>query len=87
MTLVAAPVALDRIGWKFYLVLICPSVVYITCIYLLFPETKGRTLEEMGKIFGEGTRTLDGEEGVVVDGLQNRENGEKAEERQIEDVS
>lgn len=87
VTLVAAPVALDRIGWKFYLVLICPSVVYITCIYLLFPETKGRTLEEMGKIFGEGTRTLDGEEGVVVDGLQNRENGEKAEERQIEDVS
>ena len=37
ITLVGAPVALNAIGWKFYLVLICPSVVYIGCIYFLFP--------------------------------------------------
>ncbi|KAI9368979.1 general substrate transporter [Aspergillus egyptiacus] len=55
VTLVGAPVALDRIGWKFYLVLIVPSVVYIACIWFFFPETKGRTLEGMGKIFGEET--------------------------------
>ncbi|KAF2643166.1 MFS transporter [Massarina eburnea CBS 473.64] len=53
ITLVGAPVALDRIGWKFYLVLICPSIVYIGLIYLLFPETKGRTLEEIGALFGD----------------------------------
>ena len=47
ITLVGAPVALNEIGWKFYLVLICPSAVYIACIYFLFPETKGRTLEEI----------------------------------------
>jgi ABC-type transport system involved in Fe-S cluster assembly fused permease/ATPase subunit len=29
VTLVAAPVAMDEVGWKFYLVLICTSVVYI----------------------------------------------------------
>jgi hypothetical protein len=29
VTLVAAPVAMDEIWWKFYLVLICTSVVYI----------------------------------------------------------
>lgn len=51
--LVGAPVALNAIGWKFYLVLICPSVVYIVLIYLLFPETKGRTLEEIGALFGD----------------------------------
>ncbi|KAF2679224.1 MFS transporter [Lentithecium fluviatile CBS 122367] len=51
--LVGAPVALNAIGWKFYLVLICPSVVYIACIYFLFPETKGRTLEEIGALFGD----------------------------------
>jgi sugar porter (SP) family MFS transporter len=33
--LVGAPVALNAIGWKFYLVLICPSVVYIVLIYFL----------------------------------------------------
>ncbi|KAL4990009.1 major facilitator superfamily domain-containing protein [Aspergillus falconensis] len=47
VTLVAAPVKLDRVGWRFYLVLIVPSVLYIKCIYFLFPVTKGRTLEGM----------------------------------------
>jgi hypothetical protein len=53
VTLVAGPVALNDIGWKFYLVLICPSVVYIILMYFFFPETKGRTLEELGTIFGD----------------------------------
>ncbi|KAF2104643.1 MFS transporter [Rhizodiscina lignyota] len=53
VTLVGAPVALNAIGWKFYLVLICPSAVYIVLIYFLFPETKGRTLEEIGALFGD----------------------------------
>ncbi|KAJ5146478.1 uncharacterized protein N7515_001042 [Penicillium bovifimosum] len=53
ITLVGAPVALNNIGWKFYLVLIIPSFCYIVAIYLLFPETKGQTLEEIGALFGD----------------------------------
>ena len=37
ITLVAAPVALNSIGWRFYLVLIVPSVCYIAAIWFLFP--------------------------------------------------
>ncbi|KAJ5718210.1 MFS transporter [Penicillium malachiteum] len=53
VTLVAAPVALTNIGWKFYLVLIVPSLFYIGMICFFFPETKGRTLEEIGALFGD----------------------------------
>lgn len=53
VSLVAAPVALNEIGWRFYLVLIVPSVIYLGIIYFFFPETKGRSLEEMGALFGD----------------------------------
>lgn len=45
------PIAFRQIGWKYYLVFaICGFTNAIT-IYLLFPETKGRTLEEMDAYF------------------------------------
>lgn len=44
---------MNSIGWKFYLVLICPSFFYIIWLYFNLPETKGRTLEEIGGIFGD----------------------------------
>ncbi|KAL4959214.1 major facilitator superfamily domain-containing protein [Aspergillus stella-maris] len=53
ITLSVAPIAMDEIGWKFYLVLICPSVVYIILLYFYLPKTKGRTLEEIGALFGD----------------------------------
>lgn len=50
--LVAGPIALNNIGWKFFLVLICPTAVYIPIIYF-FPETRQRSLEDINAQFGE----------------------------------
>ncbi|CAK7237301.1 hypothetical protein SEUCBS140593_009913 [Sporothrix eucalyptigena] len=45
------PVAFASIGWKYYLVYGCIDAVAIVVIYTLYPETKGRTLEDLDEIF------------------------------------
>lgn len=42
--LVAGPIALDKIGWKFFFVLIIPTAFHIAFVYFFCPETKGRSL-------------------------------------------
>lgn len=58
VTPVAAPVALQSIGWRFCVLGAHHSVGCLhrpppPTIVLLFPETKGRTLEEIGASFGD----------------------------------
>jgi hypothetical protein len=51
--LVAGPIALDKISWKFFLVLIIPTALHIVFVYFMCPETKGRSLEDINAQFGE----------------------------------
>ncbi|KAL5363326.1 peptidase family M28-domain-containing protein [Aspergillus floccosus] len=53
VVLVAGPIALERIAWKFFLVLIAPTALYIPVIYFFFPETKKKSLEDINAQFGE----------------------------------
>lgn len=53
VVLVAGPDALERIAWKFFLVLIIPTALYIPVIYFCFPETKKLSLEDINAQFGE----------------------------------
>lgn len=49
------PIALSRLGWKYYIVICCILVCLTVIIWFIFPETKGRTLEQMAEIFeGKG---------------------------------
>ncbi|POS69465.1 lactose permease [Diaporthe helianthi] len=43
--------AFESIGYYFYLFFVFWDLVEWVCIFLLFPETKGRTLEEMDEVF------------------------------------
>lgn len=41
------PIGLARIGWKYYISYCCLLCVEIVFVYFLFPETSGKTLEEL----------------------------------------
>ncbi|SMY21702.1 unnamed protein product [Zymoseptoria tritici ST99CH_1A5] len=51
--LTAAPVAFEKIGYKFWIILICLTVVYAVLVYLYLPETKELTLEDISILFGD----------------------------------
>jgi sugar porter (SP) family MFS transporter len=48
-----APIGIQRVGWKFYILFILLNFVDCILIALFFPETKGKTLEEMNEVFGD----------------------------------
>lgn len=70
------PVALDSIGWKFYIVFVCALVLWLVIIYFTFPETRGMTLEEVSEIF-DGRRALERTYDIKAEGLAETDHAEK----------
>jgi MFS family permease len=54
------PIALERIQWRYYIVYVVLLVIACVTVWLAYPETRGRSLEEMAIIF-------DGENAAVPD--------------------
>ncbi|KZT07730.1 general substrate transporter [Laetiporus sulphureus 93-53] len=45
--------AIENISWRYYILFICLNFVDFLIITFTFPETKGKTLEEMAEVFGD----------------------------------
>jgi len=45
------PVAFNGIGYNTYTVFACINAFMVPCVYFFYPETAGRSLEEMDEIF------------------------------------
>lgn len=48
-----APTAIANIGWRFFLIFIILSLVGGVVIWATFPNTQGKTLEEVAALFGD----------------------------------
>lgn len=45
------PIALDAIGWRYYILFCCITALSVVANWYLLPETKGRSLEEVAALF------------------------------------
>lgn len=67
------PIALNNIGWHYYIFFCCFDVVVLVVTWFCFPETKGHSLEEIAQVF-EGL-----ESGFDVDAKMDKREVEHAE--------
>ncbi|WVQ84192.1 hypothetical protein IAT38_006343 [Cryptococcus sp. DSM 104549] len=76
------PIGLSHLAWKYYIVYDCILVVFLALQYFLFPETKGRTLEEIREIFEK--EPLESTNRAIRDGVIDEET--KKEETFVENA-
>lgn len=48
-----SPQALSAVKFKYFYVFFCFNVIAFLCYWFFYPETKGRTLEQMGELFSK----------------------------------
>lgn len=62
------PIALDAIGWKYYLVYVGILIIVTVTVYFFYPETNGHSLEEMVRVFdGNDIAPFQSKSGLVED--------------------
>ncbi|KAJ5758965.1 hypothetical protein N7520_006121 [Penicillium odoratum] len=53
------PVGFDTISSRYYIIFAVTNAAIVPCVYFFFPETKGRTLEEIDEIFAQSKSIFD----------------------------
>ncbi|CAH0044292.1 unnamed protein product [Clonostachys solani] len=59
LVVMITPVCFSSIGWRTYLIFAAFNAASIPIVYFLYPETTGRSLEEMDLIFSKSAGLLD----------------------------
>ncbi|KAL2016689.1 hypothetical protein VTK56DRAFT_3191 [Thermocarpiscus australiensis] len=48
-----SPIGLANIGWKYYIFFTCSNLACAAVVLLFYPETQGKSLEQMDELFGD----------------------------------
>ena len=84
------PISISNIRWKTYLIFFVLNIVFGITVWLFYPETSGRTLEEMDEIYmGDNDRLfVVDKRGRLLPGFRSRmKDGEQPEAAVSEDSS
>lgn len=58
MVVEITPIGIDNLQWKFYIIWTIFNFCFIPAVYLFYPETADRTLEDIDRLFREGVGIL-----------------------------
>ncbi|KAI1075299.1 general substrate transporter [Whalleya microplaca] len=58
MVVEITPVGIDSIGWRFYIIWTVFNFSFVPIVYFFYPETAGRTLEDIDHFFQENQNIL-----------------------------
>lgn len=47
------PIGISSLGWKFYIIWTVFNASFVPIVYFFYPETAGRTLEDIDRLFRE----------------------------------
>jgi hypothetical protein len=73
------PIALESIGWKYYIVFLIVLLLFWSTAFLYYPETRGHTLEQIAVLFDKPGNTT-----VVLQGTtEDQEAGESEKGRSL----
>lgn len=61
------PIAMDNVGWKFYIINAGYDVLFLILVIVFWVETKGLSLEEIGKHLGEAPPVAPADEESVTE--------------------
>ena len=53
MVVEITPIGIQNLGWQFYIIWTVLNGAFVPIVYLFYPETAGRTLEDMDRYFRE----------------------------------
>lgn len=78
ITVFAGPIAFENVGWYFWLWVISGNVIAVIFVFLLCPETGGKTIEQVDYLFVQKglaglRRNFDVTEGDMLDAFEGKE--------------
>jgi MFS family permease len=82
-----SPIAFSQVGYRYFYAYFAFNMVAATCYFIFFPETKGKTLEQMDELFGDQLipHALEDPKGAeeAIEDLRKRSNATNVEEKEI----